>query len=156
MKITYYDLYLKLTQLKNSAGKTYFEEMLLADPDTNSFNEMKSGTIDLSNGYAVITMISENGKWKTYLEAAGLGTATGVATNIVLWTVFAPAGSIGLTLKGVLFVVKAGLIGAGTSGYLLSSDPNSKITYQYNPPMLYPFDDESLKKLECDSFETLS
>src|SRR3989338_486516 len=150
IKINMADVYTKLSQKKTKEGVNYFEDLFQSQLDAKTqYNQLAEMVIDPSQTYGMVTMMREDGKLKEWATFFGVGTATGVATNVILWTVFAPEAVVGTAVA----VIGSGIIGGGAATYKVASDPDK--TFRYNPPMIYPFNDEALSALKCDSFENL-
>ena len=154
--ITLFDLYTKLGEKTADSGKSYFEELFKSQLEIQTnYNVLADVSLDYSKEYMLVTRVSEVGTWKSWVGAAVGTTVASQVTSVILMTAFAPAGAIGLSIKGIIFVAKVGLAAGATTGYILRNDPDSKKVYVYSPPTLYPYDLASLKALDCDSWENL-
>jgi hypothetical protein len=146
INITYFDIYNKLSQMKNKEGKTYFQELFGTSAQLQNIAVTSNLTIDISKTYAIITQISEEGKWLSQTS-----TALTVA-GFLIWPLR------GLTAgKAVIAFISAIPLATEVGAIkhlVLTRDPDSKEIYDYIAPALYPFDKESLEAFDC-SFENL-
>ena len=150
-----FDLYLQ--EKKDSEGKSYskylfpawdlekdkqvFDEILkrINDPLLNDlkFEDLKIIDLTKKEDYAVIAQIVPEG----FAGQIGAGLAAIGAVGLIATGIGAPAG-IGL------LVVEAG------AGGLAFWKTTPEQEFFYAPPEIFPYDADSLKKLECSSFET--
>ena len=137
----------------NSAGivtSKLFEEVQKDDRFKNK--NIDDWKIDLSqrNGYVVVAKIQTPGKWKQYLAT---GTVVGVVAGASVLAIF--TGGISLAaIPAAIGVAAAGTGGAAVLGgvtYVITT-PGGSI---YHSPMVYPYDADSLSKMECSDFSVV-
>ncbi len=105
-------------------------------------------------GYAIITGIIKQGRGITLIS-----TGVGIAAGITIAVMATPAAGIasaklvqsGFVLLGTSASAKTGGILGGLIGLVLSSGDEG-----FTPPNIYPFDGETVEKLDCKQFTSLA
>jgi len=168
------EIYANLEKKQASEGKSYLEylypgwkssenyiKLFEKFKETSSDEEFKKlkpkdwkMDLSLDNGYAIISQLATKGAWDSYLKAAGVaGTVITLSagTALIASGIGAPAGVI-LIVGGTTASVGSLALGGATLWYTYPGDDPDK-DFQYSPPVIYPFDLETLKNMKVYSFE---
>jgi len=155
--ITYGDIYRNLETKRTPKGTTYFQEMygstsyeswLANNPRLAKISKDK---IDFNNQQVMVTMITEKGLYGTYLAGTGAGVAVGVAAIAAFSIVTGGTAVIGST--AILAILAASGSTAGIVIYSSKPNPSGDDSFNYAPPQIMAWDADSLRALDCDSFE---
>jgi hypothetical protein len=151
--ISYADIFKNMEETKDDSGVSYlsqiykintlsdFNLLILDKSNIDSKNPVSlNNNIDLSKQQALLVTMTEPSTFDSWV-GAGIGT-------VGLVTLLIPGINVGVaTIAFISF-------GWGTFNTIYNlPDPNAPA---YAPPTLIAYDSESLEKLECSSFETLS
>ncbi|MBT4135385.1 hypothetical protein HOD75_02410 [archaeon] len=105
--------------------------------------------IDLTQENAIVVQMSPDNVWKKY-TAGTLGAVGGGA--LVVGGIVAAPFSLGSSLS--LTAVGIGVVAGGATGGVIYSSNFAEDDSRYVYPTVYPYTIESLRGLECSSFET--